>query len=102
MTKLLFPVRTECPPGTCICGRDALIEAPGADLRILQLTRAEEKKMLAKHPTENRDDSRLMVINRAKGTVEHRIFKDIIEYFDEKDLFDLPDNWREHLAKQAP
>ena len=43
--------------------------------------------MLAKHPTENRDDSRLMVINRAKGTVEHRIFKDIIEYFDEKDLF---------------
>ena len=44
-------------------------------------------EMLAKHPTENRDDSRLMVINRAKGTVEHRIFKDIIEYFDEKDLF---------------
>ena len=32
-------------------------------------------EMLAKHPTENRDDSRLMVINRAKGTVEHRIFK---------------------------
>lgn len=46
MTKLLFPLRTECPPGTCVCGRDALIEAPGADLRILQLTRAEEKKML--------------------------------------------------------
>ena len=44
-------------------------------------------EMLAKHPTENRDDSRLMVINRAKGTIEHRIFKDIIEYFDEKDLF---------------
>ena len=36
-------------------------------------------EMLAKHPTENRDDSRLMVINRAKGTVDHRIFKDIIE-----------------------
>ena len=46
MTKLLFPVRTECPPGTCVCGRDALIEGPGADLRILHLTRAEEKKML--------------------------------------------------------
>ena len=41
-------------------------------------------EMLAKHPTENRDDSRLMVIDRAKGTIEHRIFKDIIEYFDEK------------------
>ncbi len=44
-------------------------------------------EMLAKHPTDNRDDSRLMVINRAKGTIEHRLFKDIIDYFDEKDLF---------------
>ena len=44
-------------------------------------------EMLAKYPTDNRDDSRLMVTNRAKGTIEHRIFKDIIEYFDEKDLF---------------
>lgn len=44
-------------------------------------------EMLAKHPTANRDDSRLMVVDRAKGTIEHRIFKDIIEYFDEKDLF---------------
>ena len=46
MTKLPFPLRTECPPGTCVCGRDALIQAPDADLRILQLTRTEEKKML--------------------------------------------------------
>ncbi|MCR2031689.1 tRNA preQ1(34) S-adenosylmethionine ribosyltransferase-isomerase QueA [Alistipes timonensis] len=44
-------------------------------------------EMLAKYPADNRDESRLMVINRAKGTIEHRIFKDIIEYFDEKDLF---------------
>ncbi len=43
--------------------------------------------LLAKYPAENRDESRLMVVNRAKGTIEHRIFKDIIEYFDEKDLF---------------
>ena len=44
-------------------------------------------EMLAKYPAENRDESRLMVVNRAKGTIEHRIFKDIIDYFDEKDLF---------------
>ena len=44
-------------------------------------------EMLAKYPADNRDESRLMVIDRAKGTIEHRIFKDIIEYFDEKDLF---------------
>jgi S-adenosylmethionine:tRNA ribosyltransferase-isomerase len=44
-------------------------------------------EMLAKYPADNRDESRLMVINRATGTIEHRIFKDIIEYFDEEDLF---------------
>ena len=44
-------------------------------------------EMLAKDPADNRDESRLMVINRAKGTIEHRIFKDILDYFDEKDLF---------------
>ena len=42
--------------------------------------------MLAKYPTENRDDSRLMVIDRKTGKIEHRIFKDIIEYFEEKDV----------------
>ena len=44
-------------------------------------------EMLAKYPAENRDESRLMVVNRASGTIEHRIFREIIEYFDEKDLF---------------
>ena len=44
-------------------------------------------EMLAKHPAENRDESRLMVVNRATGKIEHRIFKDILDYFDEKDLF---------------
>ena len=43
--------------------------------------------MLAKYPAENRDEARLMVINRSKGTIEHRIFKDILDYFEEKDLF---------------
>ena len=43
--------------------------------------------MLAKYPADNRDESRLLVLNRATGAIEHRIFKDIIEYFDEKDLF---------------
>ncbi|MEG1405822.1 MAG: tRNA preQ1(34) S-adenosylmethionine ribosyltransferase-isomerase QueA, partial [Alistipes sp.] len=44
-------------------------------------------EMLAKYPAENRDESRLMVVDRAKGTIEHRIFKDILDYFDEKDMF---------------
>ena len=43
--------------------------------------------MLAKYPAENRDEARLMVVNRATGQIEHRIFKDIIDYFEEKDVF---------------
>ncbi len=44
-------------------------------------------EMLAKYPTDNRDDSRLMVVNRAKGTIEHKTFKDVIDYFDANDIF---------------
>ncbi len=40
-------------------------------------------EMLAKYPATNRDESRLLVLNRSTGKIEHRIFKDIIEYFDE-------------------
>lgn len=46
-----FPVRTECPPGACNCGRDALLENPGGDLRVLRLTREDEKRLL--HRLEN-------------------------------------------------
>lgn len=42
------PLRSPCPPGACICGRDPLRETPGADLRILRLTRDEEKRLLAR------------------------------------------------------
>jgi S-adenosylmethionine:tRNA ribosyltransferase-isomerase len=41
---------------------------------------------LAEYPAENRDESRLMVINRAKKTIEHKLFKDIIDYFDDGDV----------------
>ena len=48
--------------------------------------------MLAKYPAENRDESRLMVINRATGKIEHTIFKNVIDYFDEKDVFVFNDS----------
>ncbi|RBH38107.1 hypothetical protein C3F00_043470, partial [Pseudomonas sp. MWU13-2860] len=41
-----LPIRSPCPPGACICGRDPLLETPGADVRILLLTRQEEKRLL--------------------------------------------------------
>jgi len=41
-----IPIRTECPPGACVCDRDALLQSPDGDTRILQLTQVEEKKLL--------------------------------------------------------
>jgi S-adenosylmethionine:tRNA ribosyltransferase-isomerase len=42
---------------------------------------------LALHPAKNRDESRLMILNRTTGEIEHKIFKDLINYFDDKDVF---------------
>jgi len=43
-----FPIRQECPPGACVCNRDRLLAEPGSDIRILRLTREEEKKLVAR------------------------------------------------------
>lgn len=45
------------------------------------------KKLIALYPTENRDESRLMVVHRKTGEIEHRTFKDILDYFGEGDVF---------------
>lgn len=45
------------------------------------------KECIAQYPSKNRDESRLMVIHRDTGKIEHKIFKDILEYFDENDTF---------------
>ncbi|MFI3286769.1 MAG: tRNA preQ1(34) S-adenosylmethionine ribosyltransferase-isomerase QueA [Rikenellaceae bacterium] len=48
-------------------------------------------EMLAKYPADVRDESRLMVIDRKSKTIEHRTFKDILDYFEEDDLFVMND-----------
>jgi len=45
--------------------------------------------LLSEHPAENRDESRLMVLNRKEQTIEHKQFKDLINYFDEDDVMVL-------------
>ena len=45
------------------------------------------QELIALHPTESRDEARLMVLNRKAKTIEHKMFKDILDYFDEGDLF---------------
>ncbi len=45
--------------------------------------------LIASHPPDNRDESRLLVIDRKSGTFEHKSFKDILQYFDDGDVFVL-------------
>jgi len=45
--------------------------------------------LLAEYPAENRDEARLMVLDRKNQTIEHKMFKDLINYFDEKDVMVL-------------
>ena len=47
------------------------------------------EELLAQYPTDHRDESRLMVLNRKEGTIEHKLFKDVINYFDEGDVIML-------------
>lgn len=44
------------------------------------------EKLLAEHPATYRDEARLMVIDRKTGKIEHKTFKDLIDYFDEEDV----------------
>ena len=45
------------------------------------------EELIASHPADHRDESRLLVLNRSTGEIEHRIFKDIINYFVDGDIF---------------
>ena len=47
------------------------------------------KELLAEYPSENRDEARLMVLHRETGKIEHKLFKDLINYFDEGDVMVL-------------
>ena len=45
------------------------------------------EELVAKYPAQNRDESRLMVLHRDTKKIEHKMFKDIIDYFDDGDVF---------------
>lgn len=46
-------------------------------------------ELLAEYPSENRDEARLMVVNRKDNSIEHKLFKDVIDYFEEGDVMVL-------------
>jgi S-adenosylmethionine:tRNA ribosyltransferase-isomerase len=44
------------------------------------------EELIANYPTDNRDEAKLMVIHKDTGKIEHKLFKDIISYFNEDDV----------------
>ena len=44
------------------------------------------EELVANYPSENRDEARLMVLHRETGEIEHKLFKDVIDYFSEGDV----------------
>ncbi|WP_026462176.1 tRNA preQ1(34) S-adenosylmethionine ribosyltransferase-isomerase QueA [Adhaeribacter aquaticus] len=47
--------------------------------------------LMATHPAKTRDEARMMVVHRSTGKIEHKIFKDILEYFDDGDVMVIND-----------
>ena len=47
--------------------------------------------LIAQHPVENREDARLMVVHKDTGKIEHKVFKDVLDYFEAGDTFVLND-----------
>jgi len=45
------------------------------------------QELIALHPAPNRDESRLMVVHPKTGKIEHKIFKDILNFYGDKDVF---------------
>ena len=44
------------------------------------------EELIAQYPAQNRDESRMMVLHKRTGEIEHRLFKDILNYFDDGDV----------------
>lgn len=49
------------------------------------------EKLIAEFPADQRDESRLMVVHRESGKIEHKTFKDVIDYFDDGDVMVMND-----------
>lgn len=93
-----FPIRTECPPGACTCRRDELLNDPHGDIRLLRLTREEEKKLVArienissladlKHVQQRMYEQLGMVLHIAPGPHEVRTVRGLnIELVDQPGL----------------
>lgn len=55
-------------------------------MKLSEFEYSHPEDLVAQYPCENRDEARLMVLHRETGEIEHRLFKDIIDYYDDKDV----------------
>ena len=69
-----------------------LNERIGTDLKTSDFAYDLPPELIAQHPTDRRDASRLMVIHRADGSVEHRHFYDIADYIAPEDVLVVNDS----------
>ena len=67
-------------------------EKPQTDLQTSDFFYDLPENLIAQHPVEPRDASRLMVLNRQTGEISHRQFADILDYLDEKDVLVINDS----------
>ena len=56
------------------------------------------EELIAKYPAKYRDESRLMVLHKRSGEIEHRIFKEILEYF--KARANNHERWLGHMRRE--
>ncbi len=55
-------------------------------MKLTQFTYDLPLNLIAQYPSKNRDDSKLMVVHKDTGVIEHKMFKDVLDYFDDKDV----------------
>ena len=67
-------------------------EKPQTDLSTSDFFYDLPEELIAQHPAEQRDMSRLMVLDRASGSISHRRFHDIIDYLDPRDVLVINDS----------
>lgn len=49
------------------------------------------EELIAQHPLEKRDEARLMVLDKQSGNIEHKVFRDVLDYLEEGDCLVLND-----------
>lgn len=55
-------------------------------MKLTQFTYDLPLNLIAQYPSKNRDESKLMVVHKKTGKIEHKTFKDVLDYFDDKDV----------------